>query len=52
MGVLSHTGSLLSNKMQTWVEVINTFVSMVSQLDSLKSIKDELLQLNILQFDN
>lgn len=48
MGVLSHTGSLLSNKMQTWAEVINTFVSMVSQLGSLKSIRDQVLQRNII----
>lgn len=44
--------SLLPGKMQTRIEVINTFVSMVSQLDSLKSERDKLqLQLNRLQLD-
>lgn len=44
--------SLLPSKMQTRIEVINTFVSMVSQLDSLKSERNKLLpQLNIIQLD-
>lgn len=42
--------SLLPSKMQMRIEVINTFISMVSQLDFLKSVKDKLLlQLNIIQ---
>lgn len=44
--------SLLPSKMQMRIEVINTFVSMVSQLVSLKSVRDKLLlQLNIIQLD-
>ena len=44
--------SLLPSKMQMRIEVINTFISMVSQLDSLKSVRDKiLLQLNIIQLD-
>lgn len=44
--------SLLPSKMLMRTEVINTFISMVSQLDSLKSARDKLLlQLNIIQLD-
>lgn len=41
---------LLPSKMQMRREVTNTFISMVSQLDSLKSVRDKLLlQLSIIQ---
>lgn len=44
--------SLLSSKMQTRIEVRNTFISMVSQLYSWKPVRDKLLlQLHIIQLD-